>query len=372
MEKIKIEIVNIFNILEKKEMEDKDKKKYTLLKKIYQKINMNDNLIMKLNKELMENKETLHNLTIFKKTNFKEIYEQMNEVQKKEINDKIMNIESLTLKSIMGEEHTCGDNCEHHTSDLFDPNQLMNNKKMQKILNNKKLRYNLEQQLRKTTGMKKSSLEEILKTNIPKEQKKMFDQILNNETVKKIKDKVLNEENMIKIKDVFLEIVDRDDVKVELDKFRCIINEDKFIESISNIYTKFQETQELTDIEKLVKENTDLQEILKRVDTAFKNDTLNIERLKELLKTIVMEFISKVQTLNIIDKSDINKIKNLGGQFNLVTGFFGDKKPIEDKKTKKEKEKKRRDKARKEYRRKLRNKYKNTKQNKKNPRGGSV
>lgn len=363
MEKIKVEIVNILNILEKKEKDEKNKKKYTLLKKIYQKINMNDKLLMKLNKELTENEETFHDLTIFNKTSFKELYESMEEEEQKQIKDLLVNLKEITLKKIMGqEEHECSNDCEHNM-DLFDPNQLINNKKMQKILNNKKLRYNLEQQLKKTTGMKNSSLEEILKSNIPKEQKKMMDAILNNETVKKITDKVLNEENLLKIKDVFMNLIEREEVKTELDKIKCIVDEENFIESITTIYTEFQKTQDLKDIERLVKENTQLQDVLKKVDSAFKNDVLNIEHLKKMAMSIMTEFITEVQKLEIIDSSDIKSIKNLGRQFDLLSGFFGEtKKPIEDEETKN----KRRERARKDYRRKLRKQLKNKKNKKKN------
>ena len=370
MEKIKVEIVNILNILENKEKDEINKRKYTLLKKIYQKINMNEKLVIKLNKELTEYSECFYKLSLFNKTNFKELYDSLEKKEQNEITDSLMNLKEITLKKIMGQEeteHICEDDCEHN---LFDPNQLMNSKKMQKILNNKKLRYNLEQQLRKTTGMKKSSLEEILKSNIPKEQKKMFDTILNNETVKKITDKVLNQENLLKINDVFLNLMKKEEVKKELDKIKCIIDEENFLESITSIYTEFQKTQDLKDIEKLVKENTQLQEVLKKLDTAFKNDVLNIEHLKKMVMTLVTEFVTEVQKLDIIDASDIKNIKNLGGQFNLLSGFFGEtKKTIEDEETRNKRKNKRREKARKEYRRKLRNKYKN--KNKKT-KGGSV
>lgn len=373
MNKIKVELVEIFGMLEKKDMEETYKKKYDLLKKIYQKINMNDSLIMKLNKELTENEENYHNLTIFKKTNFEELYNNMDEEEKTELTNKFKDLTQITLQVIMGEEeqkHECDDNCEHNH--MFDPNQLMNNKKMQKILNNKRLRYNLEQQLRKTTGMKKASLEEILSENIPKEQRKMFDSILKNETVKKITDKVLNEENLIKIKDIFLSLTEREEVKSELDKFKCIVNEDNFIESITEIYNEFQKTGDLKDIEKLVKENTKLQDVLKKLDEAFKTDVLNIDRLKSMLTGLLGEFVEQVQSLQIIDSSDINSLKNLGGQFNLLSGFFGEQKPIEDAKTKKDKEKKRREKAKKDYRRKLRSQLKKNNKKQKNPKGGSV
>lgn len=377
MEKIKVELVDIFNMLEKKEKDEKNKQKYVLLKKIYQKINMNDKLVMKLNKELTENEGTYNKLTIFNKTNFENLFNEMTEEEKTEINDKLLNLKNITLKVIIGEteeqEHECGDDCEHNH--IFDPNQLMNNKKMQKILNNKKLRYNLEQQLRKTTGMKNSSLEEILKENIPKEQRKMFDSILKNETVNKLTEKLMNEETLSKIKNLFLDIVEREEIKVELDKFKCIINEDNFIESITEIYDEFQKTGDLKDIERLVKENTKLQDVLKKLDAAFKNDTLNIDKIKGMLQNVLMDFSKGVQSLNIIDETDIKNIKNLGGQFNLLSGFFGETRTIEDEKTKKDKEKKRREKAKKDYRRKLRNELKKNNKNnknKKNPRGGSV
>lgn len=373
MDKIKVSLVEIFTILEKKEQEETYQKKYGLLKRIYQKINMNETLTMKLNKELTENEGNYYKLTIFNKTNFEELYEQMKEEEKEEITKKFKDLQVTVFKAIIGEdkeEHECDDDCEHNH--IFDPNQLMNSKKMQKILNNKKLRGNLEQQLRKSTGMTKSSLEEILKSNIPKEQKKMLDTILNNETVKKITDKVLNEENLLKIKDVFLKLTEREDIKAELDKFRCVIDEENFLSSITDIYNEFGKTGDLKDIEKLVKENTQLQEVLKKLDTAFKNDTLNIERIKGMLQGLLSDFVKEVQTLDIVTESDIKDVKNLGNQFSLLSGFFGEQKAVEDPKTKKDKEKKRREKARKDYRRKLRSQLKKNNKNKKNPRGGSV
>lgn len=369
MEKIKIELINVFNILQKAETNEENMKKYMLLKKIYQKINLNEKLLMKLNKELDDNQDTLENLTIFNKTSFKELYESMNVEQQMEIKNKLLNMKTMIIGEIMGdkEEHVCGESCNHGT-DLFDPEQLMQSKKMQKILNNKRLKYNLEQQLRKTTGMKNSSLEEILKSNIPKEQKKMMESILNNKTVKKMTEKLLNEDNLIKIKDIFLSIIEREDVKVELDKVKCIIDEDNFVESITEIYNEFQKTQDLKDIERLIKENTKLQDVIKKIDNSFKTDVLNIEKLKTLLMNVMKDFGKEIMNLEIIDETDISNMKGLLGNFNMLSGFLGsDKKPKEDESTKKRKEKKRRDKARKDYRRKLRSQYK-----KKKTKGGSV
>jgi len=378
MESIKIKFVEIFTKLESLEIDEKNKGRYILLKRIYQKINMNDNLLIKLNTELHNNEETLYKLKIFNQTTFKDLYNTMNQEDKDFIINKFEEIKSDITKTLFGvvqnknEEHECSEDCEHNHS-MFSPENMLNSKKMQKILNNKKLRYNLEHQLRKSTGMKNASLEEILKSNIPKEQQKMIDSILSNKTVKKISETFLNEENLLKVRNLFLNLLEQDEIKQELDKFRCIINEDQLIESVTEIYTEFQKTQDLKDIERLVKENTKLHEILQKLENALKNNIIDIEKLKVLLEKVFFDFIKEVKKLDLIKESDIRDLKNLGNQFTMIKDFVGnftgDKKEklsIEDRKNN---ESKRREKARKKYRRELRNKLK---KDKKKNRGGSV
>ena len=378
MESIKIKFVEIFTKLESLETDEKNKSRYILLKRIYQKININDNLLMKINTELHDNKETLHKLKIFNQTTFKDLYNTMKQEDKDYIINKFEEIKTDITRTLFGiiqnqnQEHECSEDCEHNHS-MFSPENMLNSKKMQKILNNKKLRYNLEHQLRKSTGMKNASLEEILKSNIPKEQQKMVDSILSNETVKKISETFLNEENLLKVRNLFLDLLEQDEIKQELDKFRCIINEDQLIQSVSEIYTEFQKTQDLKDIERLVKENTKLHEILQKLENALKNNIIDIEKLKVLLEKVFFDFIKEVKKLDLIKESDIRDLKNLGNQFTMIKDFVGnftgDKKEklsIEDRKNN---ESKRREKARKKYRRELRNKLK---KDKKKNRGGSV
>lgn len=362
MESVKIELVDIFNKLEKNENNTEYKKKYILLKKIYQKINMNNNLLIKLNQEIDNNKNTLYNLKIFNQTSFKELYETLEEEDKKYIINKFDNIQGKIVKILFEpekKEHECSDNCNHG----FDPNDIMNSNKMKKILNNKKLRNNLEHQLRKTTGMKNSSLEEILKSNIPKEQQKMVDTILKNETVKKISETFLNKDNLLKIKNIFMKLIEEPEMKEQLDKFRCIINEDDFITSLTDIYNDFQKTKDLKQIEKLVTENKKLQDVLKKVEESFKNDTINLDNIKTIVEKFVKNFITEVKELNLIGESDINNLKNLGNQFQMIKNFLGNDKKTLTKEEKKDKENKRRERARKDYRRKLRRQYKKNKKN---------
>ena len=378
MESIKIKFVEIFTKLESLEIDEKNKGRYILLKRIYQKINMNDNLLIKLNTELHNNEETLYKLKIFNQTTFKDLYNTMKQEDKDYIINKFEEIKTDITRTLFGiiqnqnQEHECSEDCEHNHS-MFSPENMLNSKKMQKILNNKKLRYNLEHQLRKSTGMKNASLEEILKSNIPKEQQKMIDSILSNKTVKKISETFLNEENLLKVRNLFLNLLEQDEIKQELDKFRCIINEDQLIESVTEIYTEFQKTQDLKDIERLVKENTKLHEILQKLENALKNNTIDIEEIKGLFEKVFFDFIKEVKKLDLIKESDIRDLKNLGNQFTMIKDFVGnftgDKKEklsIEDRKNN---ESKRREKARKKYRRELRNKLK---KNKKKNKGGSV
>lgn len=372
MESVKISLIEIFTKLEELENDETMKKKYLLLKKIYQKINMKNELLMKLNNEIDENKDKLYKIKLFNQTSFEELYNNMNEENKLFINEKFDFIQKRITELLFGieknEEHECGDNCNHS----FDPNDMLNSKKMQKILNNKRLRGNLENQLRKTTGMKNASLEEILKSNVSKEQQKMIDTILNNDTVKKLSETFLNEENLLKVRDIFMRLIEQKDIKDELDKFRCIINEDDFVESITDIYTQFQETQDLTSIERLVKENKKLQSVLIKLEESFKNNTINLDNIKNIIFKFVNDFVNEVKSLDLIKEVDIKNLKNLGKQFQMIQQFLGgEKKELVDEKEKKDKENKRREKARKEYRRKLRKELKNNKNNKKT-RGGSV
>ena len=63
MESIKFDFVNIFTLLEK---ENKNQETYVLLKKIYQKINLNQNVLLNFHNNYKEHIESLHNLKIFK------------------------------------------------------------------------------------------------------------------------------------------------------------------------------------------------------------------------------------------------------------------------------------------------------------------
>ena len=237
MESIKIDFVNIFSILEK---ENKEPEMYVLLKRIYQKINLNQILLLNFKNDYDDKKDSLHKLKIFNKTNFKESFEEMEDIKQKIIVDLFKSIDQkiqnflLTGNVIIKTEHKCNDECEHS----IDANKMFQSKKMQKLLKNKKVRQNLETQLRKTTGMKNASLEEILSSNLPKQHKTMIDGILNNKTIKKLQETFLNQDNLMKIKDIFMKLVEKDDVKTELDKFRCIVNEDKFLECLTDVYSK--------------------------------------------------------------------------------------------------------------------------------------
>jgi hypothetical protein len=237
---------------------------------------------------------------------------------------------------------------------------------MQKLLKNKKVRQNLENQLRRTTGMKNATLEEILATNMPKQHKTMIDGILNNPTIKKLQETFLNEDNLIKIKDIFLKLVEKENVKVELDKFRCIVNEDDFLECLTEVYTKFQETGDLKSLEKIMGENETLKNIVAKFEKCLKDDIININTIKTLLETLVKDFMVEVKNLDLIKESDISDLRKLTGQFSMIKDMFGPE-PI-DKKTREEKKVKRRSNARKQYRRQLRKKYKsgNKKKGRKN------
>ena len=84
MESIKIDFVNIFNILEK---ETEEPEMYILLKKIYQKINLNNVVLLNFKKDYDEKKDSLYTLKIFNKTNFKESFEKMEVMKQKMIID---------------------------------------------------------------------------------------------------------------------------------------------------------------------------------------------------------------------------------------------------------------------------------------------
>jgi hypothetical protein len=363
MESIKIDFVNIFTILEK---ENKNPEMYVLLKKIYQKINLNQKVLLNFKSNYDENKDSLHNLKIFNKTNFKELFENMELIKQKiiidlfnSINQKIENF-LLTGKVISKPEHKCGDNCTEH----MDTNQMFQSKKMQKLLKNKKVRQNLENQLRRTTGMKNASLEEILSTNMPKQHKTMIDGILNNPTIKKLQETFLNEDNLIKIRNIFIKLVEKENVKVELDKFRCIVNEDDFLKCLTDVYSKFQETGDLKSLEKIMTENKTLKDIISKFEKCLKDDIININTIKTLLETLVKDFMVEVKNLDLIKESDISDLRKLTGQFSMIKDMFGPE-PV-DEKTRLEKKIQRRSKAQKQYRRKLRKKYKkNNRKNKK-------
>jgi len=361
MESIKIDFVNIFTILEKDNVEQDI---YLLLKKIYQKINLNQVVLLNFKNDYDKKKNSLHELKIFNKTNFKESFAKMESIKQKTIIDLFNSIDQkiqnflLTGSVIIKPEHECNDKCNHD----LDTNEIFKSSKMQKLLKNKKVRQTLENQLRKTTGMKKASLEEILSSNLPKQHKAMIDGILNNKTIKKLQETFLNQDNLMKIKDIFMKLVEKDEVKTELDKFRCIVNEDNFLECLTDIYSKFQETGDLKSLEKIMTDNTTLKVIVEKFEKCLKDDIINIETVKTLLETLVKDFLVEIKKLDLIKESDISDLRKITSQFSMIKDMFGTAEPI-DQKTKDEKKDKRRNDAKKQYRRKLRKKYKSGKKN---------
>jgi len=365
MESIKIDFVNIFTLLEK---ENKESEMYVLLKKIYQKINLNQTVLLNFKNNYNENKNSLHQLKIFNKTNFKELFENMETIKQKNIIDLFKSIDQkiesflLTGKIVNQSKHECNNNCSHD----MDSSQIFQSKKMQKMLKNPTVRQNLENQLRRTTGMKNASLEEILATNTSKQHQSMINNILNNSTIKKLQETFLNEDNLIKIKDVFLKLIEKDEIKTELDKFRCIVNEDEFLECLLKVYNEFQKTNDLKSLEKIMSENEVLQNIIDKFEKCLKDDIININTIKILLENLVKDFMVEVKNLNLIKDSDISDLRKLTSQFSMIKDIFGSEQV--DKKTREEKKNKRRNNARKQYRRQLRKKYKsgNKKKGKKN------
>lgn len=365
MESIKIDFVNIFTLLEK---ENKNPEMYVLLKKIYQKINLNQNVLLNFQNNYKENKKSLHNLKIFNKTNFQEVFENMEAEKQKTIVDSFKNINEkiqnylLTGKAVIvhkEEEHKCDNECSHN----MDMNNIFNSKKMQKLLKNKKARSNLEHQLRRTTGMRNASLEEMLSENLPKQHKTMIDNLLNNSTIKKLQETFLNEDNLMKIKNIFLKLIEKEEVKTELDKFRCIVNEDDFLKCFTEIYNKFQETGDLKSLEKIMTENVVLKNIIEKFEKCLKDDIININTIKTLLETLVQDFMVEVKKLNLIQDSDVSSLRKLTKQFAMMKDLFGPE-PV-NQKAKEEKKIQRRNKARTKYRRQLRKKYKSGNKKKK-------
>ncbi|SVA26426.1 uncharacterized protein METZ01_LOCUS79280 [marine metagenome] len=364
MESIKIDFVNIFTLLEK---ENKNPEMYVLLKKIYQKINLNQNVLLNFQNNYKEHKESLHNLKIFNKTNFQEVFENMEAEKQKTIVDSFKNINEkiqnylLTGKAVIvhkEEEHKCDNECSH-----MDMNNIFNSKKMQKLLKNKKARSNLEHQLRRTTGMRNASLEEMLSENLPKQHKTMIDNLLNNSTIKKLQETFLNEDNLMKIKNIFLKLIEKEEVKTELDKFRCIVNEDDFLKCFTEIYNKFQETGDLKSLEKIMTENVVLKNIIEKFEKCLKDDIININTIKTLLETLVQDFMVEVKKLNLIQEADVSSLRKLTKQFAMMKDLFGPE-PVNEK-AKEEKKIQRRNNARKKYRRQLRKKYKSGNKKKK-------
>jgi hypothetical protein len=245
----------------------------------------------------------------------------------------------------------------------MDTNKIFQSKKMQKLLKNKKIRGNLEQQLRKSTGMKNASLEEIMSSDLPKQHKKMIDDLLSNPIINRLKEQFLNKENLKNIKNIFLELIDKDEIKNELDKFRCIINEDKFTECLSNIYSEFQKTNDIKSLEKILKENEILQEIIGKFEKSLKDNVINLENIQKTMGTFVTDFFIRIKQFDIIKDSDIKNLKKMTSQFDMLKNMFNNIPMEKSNELKEEKKKKRRFNARKKYRRKLRSQYKKNKSN---------
>lgn len=348
-------LVSTFLLLQKY---DEDSNKFTKLANLYGTLKFNDKLLMKFLNDYKQNSNDISKLTYFKSTNINKVLINMSIEDKQIVISNLQNAFKFAEQSIiMGDqkEHTCNVNCNHSDEHL---EKMFGSKKMKKLLKKNSVR----QQLQKHFNMKNASIEDMLKSalkdNLPENEASMMTSILNNPMVKKISNQLLTEENLNKMKDIFMDFISSEEVVDEINKIKNIFNEQKVMKVVTELFGKIQNLDDISNIQSMVENNTDIIDIVNKFEQAMKSGLINEERLAILAQKAIDKFISEFKNMGILDGKNIGILKTLMSQFggdNLL-GFESEKKL-----TKQE----RRTIAQKKYRRNKRTELKKKKKKKK-------
>ena len=353
MTSINNKLVSVFQLLQEN---DSTSNKFSKLAKVYGLIEFNAKRLTSLHNDFEANPTDFKQLRFFTNTSIVETFDSMTETDQATVShtlQKVYEQAKETLFTGCEETHTCGSDCSHNEGHI---EKMLGSKKMQKMLKKKGIRQQLTQHFGKQFNMKNTNLEDMLKNamkdQLPEEQMNMVNSVLSNPMVKNISDKLMNEENMEKIKTIFMNFIDTEEVVSEINKIRSVFNEDKLFNIATNMFNEVQSLDDISKLQNLVENNTELQDIIKIFEKAVSSGLINQEKLMALSQKAVEYFMAEFKNLGILDTKNMGMLSTLMGQFG--GDLFGASKP-EKKSSKSE----RRAKSQKKYRREQRKKLKN-------------
>ena len=348
-------LVSVFQLLQKY---DSESKKFSKLANLYGTLKFNDKLLMKFYNDFQNNKNDISKLTYFKNTNIDKVFKNISNEDKETLIGDLKNAYKLAKNKIMGEqEHHCDDKCNH-------TNDLLNNKKVQKMLKKKGMKQQLQSQLGKQFGIKNGNVEDMLKSalknDLPSEQFNMLNKVLKNPMVKSLTEKLFTEDNMNKFKDIAIEIMGDEELVDEINKIKEIFNEKQLMKSISTIFESVKNVKDITDIsniKSLLEDNKEIKQLLSKFETSMKSGLINEKKLMELLQKALDKFMVALKTTDILDTKNMNLLKSVVGDMGFGSVF-------NDKKEKKLSKEERRERRIKNNRRRIRQELKNKKKKK--------
>ena len=344
-------LVSVFQLLQKY---DEESRKFTKLSHLYGTLKFNDKLILKFYNDFQENKNDISKLTYFKNTNINKVLDKMEEEDINILTKSLKDAYKIAKNKIInGEEHTCGDNCNHKE-------ELMTNKKIKKILNKKGMKQQLQAHLGKQFNIKNGNVEDMLrqalKNELPGDQFNMINNALSNPMIKSVTDKLLTEENMNKLKDIFTEVMEDKEIVEEINKIKEIFNETKVMNAISTIFESVKNINDITKIQSLLENNEEIKNLMVKFENAMKSGLIDEKKMMELAKKAGDKMMDAMKETKILDGVNIKLLKNLIG--NMGSNFMSKKKEL----TKEE----RRDRRIKNNRRRIRAELKKKKNKRKN------
>lgn len=349
-------LVSTFLLLQQ---HDTESTKFTKLANLYGAVNFSEKLVMKFYNDYKTNRKDITKLTYFKNTNINKVLITMPAADKQTVMKNLRTAFKLAEQSIMmgGEtEHQCGDNCNHTDKHV---EQMLGGKKLQKMLKKKGVREHLQKTLGKQFGTKGANIEEMLKSamkdNLPAGEASMINSLISNPMVKQVSEQLLNEENLGKMKTIFMDFIASEDVVDEINNIKSIFNEEKIMRVMSELFSKVQSLDDISNIQSMVEDNADIKDIVTKFENAMKSGLINEERLAALAQKAADKFMGEFKNMGILDG------KNMGMLKTLMSQFGGDMLGIESKPEKKMSKQERRAKAQKKYRRNKRTELKKKK-----------
>ncbi len=336
-------LVSLFKICQKY---DTESKQFTKLSIVFGKMTFNNKLYMKFYNEYQENKKDVANMVYFKNTNIRKVLTIMSKEDKREAMTHLYTAFKTSKQNIMGqEEHKCSATCSH--GDTME--KMLGNKKLKKLLKKKGVKQALESQLGKQFNMKGDDLENMLKSvmkdNLPEKEFGMLSSLMGNKQVKSIAEKLLNADNMEKLKTMFMNFIEREDIKDEVENLKTIFNEKKVMTLVSSLTEKLKDMKDLTDISGIsgiIQGSSELKELATTFEKAMESGLISEDKINGLIQKAQDTFLAEAKNMGILDLNSINVVQGLLGGFG--SSLFGPSKTMtrEQKRERRQKDTRRR------------------------------